>query len=215
MCLRIPDLIIKILHLGLTKRSSWQLSSFLLRTGSQEVSSSLPSISLHQLGSIIHLQPITSSELEAKVIVDYVGGNPTPGLPSNTWPSKGSISSSANDSRNKVEPAKERTKAMSSVDTRQWETWKALYGPRGIPPWLLTSRLEVSGRQALRRTEISTCLSILQSHDNVVLTMKEQSIKKWRSIPSCMVDLLLVWQNWQVPTTQATVSWNQHKWKAN
>jgi hypothetical protein len=37
------------------------------------VSSSLPSISLHQLGSIIHLQPVTSSELEAKVIVDYVG----------------------------------------------------------------------------------------------------------------------------------------------
>lgn len=56
-----PDLmLINTLHLGWTKRSFWKLSSFLLRTGSQEVSTSLCSKLLHQPASNHGLQPITA-----------------------------------------------------------------------------------------------------------------------------------------------------------
>lgn len=75
-----------------------------------------------------------------------------------------SLSGSADDSRNKVEPTQRENQTnvtcVHARYTRQWGIWKALFGQRGIPPWLLTSRLEVSGRQELRGTGISACLSI-------------------------------------------------------
>lgn len=83
------------------------MSSF-FRNGSQGVSNSLPSIFLHQLGSIICLQPITSSESEIKVIVDHILIPPKV-LPSNTPSNKVSISEK--DRGNKQNQDKLKTKA--------------------------------------------------------------------------------------------------------